>query len=213
MDHHALVCVLNRRTDLSEEPKARAGVQPELVAVLRDRLTVNELHHQIGDALLRGPAIEQSRNVGVGEARQDLPFRAQPVGNEGRLLAGAHQLDCDLLLVLLVDAGGAVHLSHAAGSDLGKHLVGTESPANESTVSCRHLNRGGRRSVEEPLASHLVRCQQRFNFRAQGWVSSAHPVEARCTRLAGERHGLIQGALDLLPPLGRHAEGECCISR
>ena len=117
----------------AQTPRNRASrcgdAQLVPVAELVDRQAVDVLHDEVGDALVRGAAIEQAGDVPVVQAREDLALGPQAVvigpGDQVR----SHQLHRDLVLVL-PDALGEVHLAHAAAADpapqlpLAEHLPG-----------------------------------------------------------------------------------------
>src|SRR6185312_7621677 len=73
----------------------------------------------------------EARDVRVHQACQDLTLRAQALGHELRIRTGAHQLDGDFLLVLIVRAHRAIDLPHAAGADLREQTIGAEAPPGE----------------------------------------------------------------------------------
>ena len=74
MDDEMLMGVLHRRAHLEKEREAGVDRQAVDVAVSIDGQAIDVLHHEIRCAVVRGPAIDQSRDVGVIEVREDLPL-------------------------------------------------------------------------------------------------------------------------------------------
>ncbi len=205
MDHHALVRELNRRAHLDEELQPTRDVEFLLGAVVGDRLPVDELHDEVGNALLRRATIEQARDVRMFQAREDLALSAQPAADEGRAGPSVHQLDGDLLLVFVVDAASPVDLAHAADADGFDELIRTAAAADHRALERLETERGMRRDVQEGFVGAVIRGEQRFHFDAELGICRAKACEVPRTLPRADTHRLMKGGFDLLPALGRHA--------
>ena len=117
MDDQVLVGVLDRRADLAEEVQPRGGVQALRVAVVDDRLALDVLHHEVGQAVRRRAAVEQAGDVRVLEAGEDLPLVPEAPHDRLGVHAALEHLDRDALLELVVVADAEVHRAHAAAAE------------------------------------------------------------------------------------------------
>jgi hypothetical protein len=164
MDDEALVGVLHRCGNAVEKREPRAQREPVARDVLEQRHAVDVLHHDVRLAVVGLAAVEQMRDVGMVELRQDLALLAQaalPV--LGR--KAADQLDRDALLEAAVGAFGKQHRTHAAGAEFAQHAPGAEARAE-----CGRAWRLGR-SVRDHACKRIVRCfigaQQSFERGAR----------------------------------------------
>ena len=94
-----------------------------ICTILVNRKTLDVLHHEVGQSILRGPAIEQARDVRMIKPGQNLSFNAEVPQHRVGVHPRFDQLDRNLLLVLLVGALGQVHRPHPAAADFAKHAV------------------------------------------------------------------------------------------
>ena len=131
MHDQVLVRVVDGRAHGAHQRDPLLGREPPPVAVRVDRFAVDVLHDEVGRAVRRAPAVEQSRDVRVLQRRQDLPLRAQPALHLAREHAAADQLDGDLLLILLVGALGEIDVAHAARAELAHDAIRAEARAFE----------------------------------------------------------------------------------
>jgi hypothetical protein len=86
VDHRVPVGVLDRRADRQQQPGAVPGGQLPVGAVLADRLALDVLHDEVGQAVLGRAAVEQPGDVrvaqtGPGAVPRSTP--ARPFGAEG----------------------------------------------------------------------------------------------------------------------------------
>src|SRR6185436_19588119 len=109
------------------EPLVDARAVP--VAVFVDGHPLDQLHDQIGTAVVRAPAVIQAGDVGMFQAGEDLPFGDEAVESFGGRQAGAEHFDGDVPLVVLVFPAGEIDGPHAAAADSPQQPVGTEAPA------------------------------------------------------------------------------------
>jgi hypothetical protein len=87
-------------------------------AVLVNRCALDKFHHQGGQALRRGTAVEKMGYIGV--IQRSARKRSTNVGKQ----KSADDLNCDVLVVFVVSTGGPVNDTHAANSDLIQKSVG-----------------------------------------------------------------------------------------
>jgi hypothetical protein len=131
VDEQVLMRVLHGRTNLNEEFQPLGNRKLVGVAIFVDRQAFDQVHHKVGHTILRRAAIEQPSDVWMIEAGQDLPLILETIDDKVRVLTRADQLDCDLLLVLVVCAEGSVDLAHPANADLPHDLIGADTSAEE----------------------------------------------------------------------------------
>src|SRR5580700_819738 len=127
MDDQPLVGVLHRRTDLQEQAQSLGNGSAAAIAVLIERLAVDQLHHKVGDAVLGGAAIMQASDIRMIEVGENLPLVLEATKNESRILAAAHHLKGHFLAVLIVGAKRAIHFAEAADADTLDNLVGPDA--------------------------------------------------------------------------------------
>ena len=74
MHDQVLMSVMHRGANDGEQLEPRRYVEPMGIAEGVDRHAVDVLHDQIGGAIRQGSAVQQMRDVGVVELREDLPL-------------------------------------------------------------------------------------------------------------------------------------------
>ena len=177
----------------SQTLRKRARRSPErgvpLGAVDVEGPAGDELHHQVGPAVVRGAAVEEGGDVRVLEPGQDLALRPQATQQAPRRDPGTDQLQGHLALEALVVPNRAVDRTHPAAADLGDQAIG---PDREAAGGChgftglRLTRSGARRRVS----------RRRFPVRegvmsigaALPWWRASHPVPgARGATPAGDR--------------------------
>ena len=101
------------------------------IAVLVNRSAFNQLHHQVRNALVGRPSIEQPRNIRMIERCENLPLMPEPFQNRRRIVPTPHQLDRYFLFVLPIGTARTVHLTHSSVTDLFQNVVCT-NPASHT---------------------------------------------------------------------------------
>ena len=130
MNHQVLVRVVNRSADGQKQFKPASNGERMDFAVGIDGRSLDQLHHEIGNAVVGGAAIEQARDVGMIETGKDLPFMAKAFKNELRESNSAtHQLDRNFPVKFAISANRAIDLAHATVADFLEDVVGTNTPA------------------------------------------------------------------------------------
>ena len=125
MDDEVLVRVLDAVADRGEEREALPHVEGPGVAVGGDRLAGDVLHCEVGPAVAGGAAVEEPRDVGVLEPREDLPLAQEALEDLAAGAAAADQFQGDLLLELPVGALREEDATHAAAPE-SRESAGTD---------------------------------------------------------------------------------------
>ena len=154
VDHALLMRVLHAVAERDEQLQPLARRELLLIAVLRDRGPLDQLHREVRSSRVGRTGIEHLGDVRMIHQGQGLPFGLEPRHHFARVHAG---LD-DLQGHFAADGfslRGHVHDAHAAFADLLQQLVGADLGAGvfgESGRRCR--SRQCRSSdVEESPAS------------------------------------------------------------
>ena len=130
MDDQIPVRVGHRAAHDQEHAQPIGERQLVPVAVAVDGLALDELHHDVGRAVVGRAAVEEPRDVRMLEAGEDLPL---PPEVADRVVAGAadrDDLDRDPLAVLIVGARGQIDDAHPAVAELAEHAVGADAPVD-----------------------------------------------------------------------------------
>ena len=109
----ALVRMMHRRAHLSEQIEARVDGEHPTVAPRIDGCPVDVLHGQPGHAVVGGPAVDQLRDVGVLQLRENLSFRAKTLKQPLRIRTTPQRLDGPPLPERIVGPFGEIHRAHA----------------------------------------------------------------------------------------------------
>ena len=131
VNHQIFVRVLHRVAQLAEErepvvDRGAAGVAPG-----GDRFALDVLHDQKRPAVGGDAAVEQRRDVGVLEIREDLSLATESGERELGIQSALDQLDRDPLSVF-VGPHSFVDRAHAAHADDADDLVRAEALADEA---------------------------------------------------------------------------------
>lgn len=166
-----------------QQAQQRIGAGALGTALLVDRHPVEELHHQVGLTLRRGAAIQQARNVRVGQAGQDLAF-AREVFQRRSARQPAQQLDRRSLLEVPVTAARGVHRAHAAFADLALQHPRAQARAGVQLVACQGAEQSGHRRDE-------------LGGGARGRQHRAHPRDHLRAGVTGRERALAGGRIEV----------------
>ena len=119
-----LMRVMDGGANSLKEFQSLLCVESVLIAMVVDRQPLDVLHHQVRPIFFRRAAVEQARDVGMIERRQNLSLVAKATHDKVRVHAAANQLDCDLLSILIIIAFAEINRAHAAASELANDFVG-----------------------------------------------------------------------------------------
>src|SRR5687768_13626922 len=97
------------------------------IAITVERLPLDVLHHEVGQTVLGGAAVEQAADVRMIECRQDLSFFAKPAEDEVSVHPALDQLDRGCFIKLVIGARCFVHRAHTTASDLPLNSISAES--------------------------------------------------------------------------------------
>ena len=97
MNHEVAVRVPDCGADPPEQFKERAQRRLALSDVLVDRNALNVLHDQERGSVRRGSAVEQARDVGMFQVRQDLALGAETMQDVLIARGPLHDLDRNFL--------------------------------------------------------------------------------------------------------------------
>ena len=157
MDHQPLMRVLHGRAHLEKQLQPLSGRKAVVVTIRIDPYALDQLHHQVGNAVVSGAAIQQTGDVGMIERGENLALSAEAFQNKRGIEAAAHQFHGDFLGVLAIRPGGAVHLTHAAMADRLSDLIDANAAASAGHGGrwrcCLQI---GSRSVQESCARLFV---------------------------------------------------------
>jgi hypothetical protein len=197
-----LVCVLDRRAHLQEQPHPLIDIEVLAIAVRVDRLAGDELHDEVRQPRLGRAAVQQPRDIRMIEAREDLALVAESLHDVRRVVARSDQLDGNLLLVRVIRASCPIDLAHSAGAYQLDQAIRADVPTDPGV---RHeLGRGGGRRIQEFIARRFVRREQRFELAAKLRIFGPDLVEEFAAQLGTQLERLVQRRLDLLPALRFH---------
>jgi hypothetical protein len=202
--HRVLVGVVDCLANGAEQPHALRRGQAAGVAVAVDRLAVDVLHHEVGQAVGRGAAVEQPGDVRVVEARQHLPLGAEALQPLVAAQVAADHLEGDLLLVV-VHAGREVDGAHAAAPEQPPDLIGADARADGRPPG----GRAGRGRRKQRLEVHGrrregVSGQHPLDLGAEVGVVAAGPAQEGVALRRGESGGRLEQLADSGIALGRH---------
>src|SRR5215217_7642256 len=99
------------------------------VAITVERLPLDKLHHEVGQSVFGGAAVEQSGDVWMIESCEYLAFFAEATEDEISVHAALHQLDGGTFVELVVGARGFVNRAHAAASDFSFDSIRAQTAA------------------------------------------------------------------------------------
>jgi len=117
MDDAMLMRILHGGAGIAQQRHARMQRKAVISSVFRDRPALDEFHHQVG-TIVRGHAgVEQTHDVRMREARQNLAFGAEAPQHIRAMHRRVHDLGSHLLGEIAVDPLGQIHHAHAAASD------------------------------------------------------------------------------------------------
>ncbi len=198
VDDEVLVRVLDGGAHFHEQGEAIPRIEAPLVAIQRDRASIDVLHHQVGLTLRGRAAVEDGRDVRVLQERQDLTLLAKPPLGVLRGGAAAHQLQSDRLLERVVVTDRPIDGAHPPGGDYVEHAVGTDAGPGGALCRLRESGRQGS-GLREESSRFLVRRQERLDFAPQLGVGLARFIEKRGAPCGRADHRVLEHFSDAQP--------------
>jgi hypothetical protein len=129
--HKVLVGVLDSGAHAAEQPEAVDGRERVAVAVLVDPQALDVVEREPGHAIGGRPAVEETRDVRMIEAREDLPLVSEPVQDRLAVAPLLHQFDGRALAHFLARANRQVHGAHPTAPDLAHDPVRPDARARQ----------------------------------------------------------------------------------
>ena len=207
--HEVAMRVLHRAAHLQEQFQPLAHEKSAIVAVGVDGLPVDVFHDEIGRAVVEVAAVDETRDRGVTERRENVPLAVQPTAQprmQGRMM---QHLDRHGLLVLPVVALAAIYRAHAPVAEDRHDAVGSDARAEQPVLMVLQ-QRFGRRThgVHQRIFRPPIRLEQRFDRAAQLNVVPARPGQVGGPVLRRKIGDGLEQRLNLLPARGRgHGAG------
>src|SRR3954451_21836262 len=118
MDDVVIMRVAHGGANLLKQQKPVAHREFSAVAPGAHAHAFHVIHHHIRKALLGCAAVDQARDMGGVQIRQDLSFIPKALEDVLTADRGIHNLDRDALAVLAIRALRQIPGSHAAAADL-----------------------------------------------------------------------------------------------
>jgi len=208
MDHQTLMRELHRPADFLDQAQAVGERQIACAAEFIDRLALDVFHDEIGLAVSRAAAVEQSCDVRMAEIGEDLPLAPYALGRIACRNA-AQQLDRDVTMKTVVGALGEEHGAHAAAADFLDQLVRAEAALD--------LARGSRARgsvaylTRDADARAAVGVEQRLRLAAQVGVRSGRS-EPRVVLVGRSFQQAFEQFLQS-PPTGVAHAASLCLSQ
>ena len=146
MRHEVLVRMLHGRAGGAEQRQPLRLGQGVVLRVPRDRRAVEVFHDDVGDAVIRDATIEELRDVGMLQSRQNAPLGGKQLRCVARQQSRAHELDGHRLLEEPIAALSPIDRSHAAFPDQSDNAVDPDALWRANGLTPAHLaGRRGRR--------------------------------------------------------------------
>src|SRR5258708_4499982 len=101
------------------------------VAIGANWFAVHIFHDEIGQAFIGCSAIDEPRDVGMIELRQDLPLIAKATENSLGIESATDELDCDFLAVFIVRPRCEIDSPQTAAADFANDLVSAKLMTDE----------------------------------------------------------------------------------
>ena len=172
------------------------------IAIDGDRLSFDVFHDRVRAAIGCDAPIEQARDAGVIQARQDLALGIETIEKFRRL--AARDLERGPLLELSVGTFGLVHLAHAAVTD-----EANDAPRAQPRTGCESVARGlapSRRwcGLFKEGGSGFAGAQQALELAAQLRLPLRHAREVLGALRVRQSQSSVEVLLDQPPALGVH---------
>ena len=139
VDDEVGVRIGNGAADLIEQTDAGIDVEATGIAIAIDAFPADVLEHQIASTIRQDADIQQARNVGVGEARQDLTFTPEAFQRQFVGRGVMEHLDRDLAFEETVITRREPHPTHAAGTEAAEYRPGSDRTGTIIATVCRCL--------------------------------------------------------------------------
>jgi hypothetical protein len=132
--------------DATEQVEPGSDRKPPLVAPAIDRLAVDQLHHEIGDARRRHAAVNQSGDIGMVDRPEDPALLAEAADDPLRFHPGPNELQRDQVILRLVTSRDIDAAHSALGKLAQDHVIA--DPGSGRGRSCWRHHLGEQRQRE-----------------------------------------------------------------
>src|SRR5215469_4101415 len=129
------VCILHCAQDLEKEPEPLGHGELPLITIAGDRSAGDMLQRQERLAGLRKPRIEQSCDVGMTQAGENLALSRKPFGHLPAHQQRVHELQRYLAREQSIGTLGQPHTPHATLTEQRQHAVRAYAPADERLLA------------------------------------------------------------------------------
>ena len=200
-------CATHRHTVRQAQALAHVDARRRVRAQIAP---VNVFEREIRLTLRSGTAVEQARDVGMLEARQDLTLVAEAIEQLLGGEAGAHQLQRGALGEAALDTLRQIDRAHAALCQQSADPPGAELASELSVAGDLRVGLGQRREQLRRVRMHAgckllarVGVEQRAHLLAQRRILAAFS-EKRLARRGRQVHQAIKQGARALPALRIH---------
>src|ERR1700719_1819792 len=169
MNDQVLVRVGYGRASFTKEVQPFGGTELTRVAIGANRLALHILHDEVGEAVIGRPSVDEARDVGMIELRENLPLVAKSAKNVLGVEPAPDEFDRDFLVIFIVGSRREIDCAQNAPADFANNLVSAKLTANERFVGRSREQIPGHiesRLLDE-AARLAVRCEKRFYFAAE----------------------------------------------
>jgi len=143
VDDQVRVGMADRVADLLEHAQPLVQRRALVAAVVGDRLAFDVFQRQVRQAVAGHAGVEQAGDVGMRQAREDLPFAGEAGAQVGVGQARAQQLQRDAALIEPIGARGQPDLAHAAFAEQALQPVAADFHARAHARLLRRHQRFG----------------------------------------------------------------------
>src|SRR5580658_6626020 len=179
-----------------------------MIAITVDGFALDQLHYKIRCAVVCGPAVEETSNIRMIEAGENLALILEAADDEARTLSRTYDFKRNLLAVLIVGAESEIHFSHSSRANQLHDLIRAYTPVQHGGRRPRWLRireaHRYRRS-QELGGSLLMGGKQRFHFAVQLRVDHGQPREMWRALARVHAQRFVYFVRDRLPTLRSHA--------
>ncbi len=155
MNHQIAMGVIDRLADLTEQAQTLIHGQTVAIAMDIDRQAVDHLHHEIGLAIVGAAAIQQPRDAGMIEARQDAALAQQTRVQIGADQALPDQFDRHVLLERAIHAPCQIDRPAATASQFADRSIRPDRPAAAGAGLHRLDQRMGDGRFQHPIGTGI----------------------------------------------------------
>src|SRR3984957_8030727 len=175
------------------------------IAPIEQGRAFDELHDEVRLSRWRGSPVEETRDAGVFELRENLTLPPKTLIESFVAAQAGDQLNGDAFAVFAVGSLGQIDDPHPAASDFVEDRIGADLRGARLEGFAPKSSSGQNRRIE--LIGFTLHREQRFDRRAEFRVGAAEPVEDLRTLRGAGIEDTGEDGFYLTPAAGRHAGG------